>query len=103
MNPPDMIRKTVQEVSPISSFPESETLHLILVVTHRCIAIWCTMQVEVDQFLQIRTDNLVRVDKDDFIQVHGKQNVEEKNFVCPNNSLLFLLGSEPRRPFISHE
>jgi len=43
---------------------------------------------------------LVGINKDDFIETHGEQDVEKKNLVCPDDALLFSLWPQPRRPFI---
>lgn len=61
------------------------------------------MEIEVNKLFQIRTDNLVCVDENDLLEIHRKEDVEEKDFVCPNDALLLLLCAQPRRPFVSHE
>ena len=58
------------------------------------------MQVEVDQLLQVCAYDLVRVYKDDLVKIHGEQDVEEENFVCPYDPLLFALLSQPRWPLV---
>jgi hypothetical protein len=47
--------------------------------------------------------DLVRVDKDDLVEVHGEQDIEEENSVCPDDPLLFTLMPQPRRPFVGDE
>ena len=98
-----MIGTPSQELLPISRFPEPEALHLLVVVAHGGIAIRCSLQVEVDQLLQVCAHNLVRVDKDDLVQIHGEQDVEEEDLVRPNDPLLFALLSQPRRPLVGDE
>ena len=61
------------------------------------------MQVQVDQLLQVCAHDLVRVNKDDLVEVHGEQDVEEEDLVCPNDPLLFALLSQPRRPLVGDE
>ena len=92
---PNVVRQALQEVLPIPSRPESEALHLDVVITHRCVPIWRTVEVEVNKLLQICTHDLIRVDKNDLLEVHGEQNVEEQDLVCPDYPLLFLLRAEP--------
>ena len=100
---PDVIGTPAQELLPISRFPETETFHLLVVVAHGGVAIRCPLQVEVYQLLQVCAHDLVRIDKDDLIEVHGEQNVEEEDLVCPNDPLFFTLLSQPRRPFVRDE
>lgn len=98
-----MIRQPLEELGPIPSLPEAEALHFGVIVTHGCVAVWCAMQVKINQLLQVRADDLIGVNEDDFLQVHREQHVEEQYFVRPNNSLFFLLSTQPRRPLVSHE
>ena len=86
-----MIRPPSQELLPISRLPESETLHVFVIVAHGGIAIRRPLQIEVDQLLEVRTHDLVRVDKDDLVKVHREENVEEEDLVCPDDPLLFAL------------
>lgn len=44
---------------PIATLPETEAFHLLSRITKRCVAIGCTLQIEVHQFLQICTHDLV--------------------------------------------
>ncbi len=61
------------------------------------------MQVEVDQLLQVCAHNLVRVDKDNLVEIHGEQDVEEEDLVRPDDPLLFALLSQPRRSLVGDE
>jgi len=99
----DMIGTSSQELLPISRLPEPEALHVLVIVAHGGVAIRCPLQVEVDQLLQVRTHDLVRVDEDDLVEVHGEQDVEEENFVRPDDPLLLALMSQPRRPLVRDE
>ena len=90
---PDVIRTPSQELFPISRFPETEPFHLHIVVAHGGVAIRCSVQVEVDQLLQVCTHDLVRIDKDDLVEVHGEQDIQEEDLVCPDDSLFFSLWS----------
>lgn len=98
-----MIGTPSEELLPISHFPEPEALHVLVVVAHGSVAIRCPLQVEVDQLLQVCAHDLVRVDKDDLVEVHGEQDVEEEDFVCPDDPLLFALLPQPRRPLVGDE
>lgn len=90
-----MIRQSFQEISPISRLPEPEALHFRVIITHRGIAIRSTMQVEIDQLLQIRPHDLICIDEDDLLEVHGEEHVEEQDLVRPDDTLFLLLGAQP--------
>ena len=96
-----MIRQPLEELSPIACLPEAETFHLNVIIPHRRVAIWCAMQVEINQLLQVRTDDLICVNENDFLQVHGEQHVEEQDLVRPYNPLFLLLSTQPRGPLVS--
>jgi hypothetical protein len=74
---------------PISCLPEPEALHVLAIVTHWGIAIRRSVQVEVNQLLEICTHDLVRVDKDDVIEVHREEHIKEENLVCPDKPLFY--------------
>jgi hypothetical protein len=53
------------------------------------------MEVKIDQFLQVRSHDLVRVHKDDLFQVHWEEHVQKEDLVSPDDPLLFGLSTEP--------
>ena len=59
-----------------------------------------SFQIHVSQFCQIGSDNLIRIYENDFFHIQRKHNVQEKNFVTPNNSLFISLLVQPSRPFV---
>lgn len=61
------------------------------------------MQIKVNQFFQVRADDLICVNEDDFLQVHREQYIKEQDLVCPNDPLFLFLSAQPRGPFVSHE
>jgi len=61
------------------------------------------MKVKIDEFFQVCSYDLVRVDENDFLQVHGEEHVEEKNLIGPDDALLLGLGAQPRWPFVRYE
>ena len=95
-----MVRTALQKIFPITRLPESEALHLNIVITHRGVPVRCTLQVEINQFFQIRSNNLIGIDENDLLEVHREQNVKEQDFVRPDDTLLFFLSAKPRRPFV---
>lgn len=97
-----MIRSTLQEVLPVPRLPEPEPFHVGIIVAHRRVSVWRAMQVQIDEFLEIGANDLISVDENNLFQVHGEENVEEENFVRPDDSLLLLLSAEPGRPFVRH-
>jgi hypothetical protein len=100
---PNVIGPTTEELLPVPRFPKPEPLHFFIVIPHRGIPVRCTMEVEVNQLLQVSSDDLVGIDKDDFVEVHGKQDVEKEDLICPDNALLFSLLPQPCWPFIGDE
>jgi hypothetical protein len=98
-----MIWSTLQEISPIPCLPESESFHVSIVITHRCIPVRRPVEVEVNKLFQVSSDNLISVHKYDLFQIHREEDVEEQDLVCPNDTLLFFLGLKPRWPFVCHE
>ena len=96
-----MVRFSSKEILPIPSLPETESLHRLVVVAHRSIAVRSALEIQIDELLQVRPNDLVSIDKDDFIEVHGEKHVQEEDLVAPNNPLLLALRPEPRRPFVS--
>ena len=61
------------------------------------------MEVELHKLLEVCADDLVGVDEDDLLEVHGEEHVEEEDLVRPDDPLLLLLCAEPGRPFVCHE
>ena len=53
------------------------------------------MKIQIYELLKVRSDNLIGVDEDDFLEVYREKNVEEENLVRPDNSLFLLLCAEP--------
>ena len=58
------------------------------------------MQIQFHKFLEVCSDDLIRIDKDDLLEIHGEENIEEENLVCPDDTLFFFLSPKPRRPFV---
>jgi len=61
------------------------------------------MEVQVDELLQVGTNDLISVDENDLLEVHGEKDVQEENLVAPNDPLLFALSPEPGRPLVRDE
>ena len=61
------------------------------------------MQIEVDEFLEVGADDLISVDKDDLLEVHREEDIQEQDLVGPDDTLLFLLCPQPRRPLVGHK
>ena len=102
-NAPDVVRFSSKEVLPISSLPETESLHRLVIVTHRSITVRSALEIQIDKLFQVRPDDLVSIDENDFLEVHGEKDVQEEDLVAPNDPLLLALRPEPRRPFVSDE
>lgn len=100
---PDVVRFPAQEVFPITSLPEPEAFHVLVVVAHRGVTVRRSVKVDVDQLHEVCAHDLVCVDKDDLFEVHGEQHVEEKNLVPPNDALFFLLCAQPRWPLVRNK
>jgi hypothetical protein len=100
---PYMVRPVSQEVLPISGFPETKTFHVGVVIPHWSVAIRCSVKVKVDELLEVRPDYLVSIDKNDLLQIHWEQNIQEQDLVSPDDPLFFSLFPKPRWPFISNE
>ena len=98
-----MIRLAAQVVLPVSRFPESETFHGLVIITHGRVAIRCAFQIQINKLFEIRANNLIRIDEDNLFEVHREQDIQEENLVTPNDTLLLLLGAEPRGPFVCDE
>ena len=78
--------------------PKAESVHFLSVVTERRVPIWISLQIKLDKLFQISPDNLISVDKNDFVHVKRKHDVEKEDFVAPHGSLLLPLGIQPSRP-----
>ncbi len=61
------------------------------------------MKVQIDELLQVGTNDLVSVDEYNLLEVHGEKDVQEENLVAPNDPLLFALSPEPGRPLVRDE
>lgn len=70
-----MIRLPPQKILPIPGLPKSESLHLRIIIPHRCVPIRSSVQVQIHQLLQISAHDLIRVDEDHFFEVHGEEDV----------------------------
>lgn len=90
-----MIRSASEEFPPIASLPESEPLHVVIIITHRRISIWGTLQIKVDKFLEVGSHNLVGVDENDFMEVHWEEHIQKQDFISPNDTLLLCLCAQP--------
>ena len=97
-----MIWSSLKELFPVASLPEAEAFHVRVVITHRGISIRRSLYVEVNQLFQIGPNDLIGVDKDHFLEVHGEENIKEQYLISPDYSLLLLLGPEPRWPFVGY-
>jgi hypothetical protein len=98
-----MIGFPLQELVPVSCLPESETLHVVVVISHRCVSVGRPLQVEINEFLEVRPHDLICIDEDDLLQVHWKEYVQVKNLVRPDNALLLCLRTQPGRPLVCDE
>ncbi len=98
-----MIRSALKELFPVARLPESEALHVVVIVTHRRIGVWSTLDVKVNKLLEVGSNNLVGVYEEDFLEVHREENVQEQDLVRPDDSLLLLLLSQPGRPLVCYK
>lgn len=78
---------------PVARFPEAESLHLIVVISHRRVAVWRSMKVQIDQFLQVCSYDLISIDENHLFEVHWEEDVKEEDFIGPYDALLLLLRS----------
>jgi len=88
---PNVVRPPSQNLGPIPPFPESETFHIRVIITHWRVPIRRSMKVDINKFFQIRSNNLICINENDLLQVHWKQDVKEEDFVAPDDALLFCL------------
>ena len=98
-----MIWSIPQVASPEALIPEGISSSLFARTTHGSVTVWSPLEIEVNEFFHVSADDLVGVDVDDLLHIEREKNIEEKNFVAPNNSLFFALSPEPFWPFVSHE
>ena len=56
---PDVIWSSSEGILPISCLPESEAFHLGPVITHRRVAVYMAVQVDVYELLHVDTNNLI--------------------------------------------
>ena len=61
------------------------------------------MEIQIDELLQVGTNDLVSVDEYNLLEIHGEKNVQEENLVAPDDPLLFALSPEPGRPLVRDE
>lgn len=88
---------------PVSRLPKSKAFYLDSVIPHRSIGIRTALNIQIDEFFEISPDNLVccrvspacsklrpdrrsptcliRVNKDDPLQLDREQDVQKKNFI----------------------
>jgi len=102
-NVPNVVRFSPKEVLPISCLPESESFHRLVIVAHRSIAVWSTLEIQINKLLQVGTNDLVSVDEDDLLEVHGEKDIQEENLVAPNDPLLLALRPKPGWPLVRDE
>ena len=100
---PDVVRFPLEEIIPVPGLPESKSLHRLIIITHRGITVRSAVKVQIDELLQVGTNDLVSVDKYNLLEVHGEKDVQEENLVAPNDPLLFALSPEPGRPLVRDE
>lgn len=100
---PDMVRFASEEVFPIARLPEPEAFHIVIIVAHRGVSIRGALQIKVDKFLEIGSHNLVGINKNDFLQIHREEYIQEQDFVTPNEALFLGLCTQPRRPLVRDE
>ena len=82
---------------------EPEFLSIRAVVTHRRISVRRSIEVQLQELLQIRLDNLAGVDENDLLQVHWEEDVEEQDLVRPDVALLLRPCTGPRWPLASNQ
>jgi hypothetical protein len=97
---PDMVRSSLKEILPVPRLPEPEAFHVRVVVAHRCIAIGSSVEVDLVELLHIGTYDLVRINEDHLLEVHWEENIEEEDFVRPDDTLFLFLGTQPGRPLV---
>ena len=61
------------------------------------------MQVQIDKLLQVRSDNRVRINEDDLLEVHREEHIQEEDLVRPDDALLLVLGAQPLGPLVRHK
>ena len=98
----DVVRPTLQVVVPKSFAPKLVPQRFFSRRTKRSVRVWCSLQIHVPQFTQIRTHDLVGVDGDDFWDRQWKQHVQKQNLVPPDDPLLFSLTTQPSGPLVRH-
>lgn len=52
---------------PVTPTPEAKTVHFFAIIAKGRVPIWITLQVKLDQLLQICTDDLIGIDENDLI------------------------------------
>jgi hypothetical protein len=55
---PDVVRATSEVLLPVSSIPESESFRLFSIVAHGRVPVGSALEVEVDKFLEISSNDL---------------------------------------------
>lgn len=96
----DMIRQTAQVVLPVALPPELEAQRLLAARAEGRVAVRLALQVHVPQLLQIRPHHLVSIHVDYFLHTEGEQDIQEEDFISPDNPLLLRLLRQPLRPLI---
>ena len=48
-------------------------------------------------------NHLIRIDKDDLLDVKREENVKEQDLVAPDHPLLLALSHQPARPLVLHQ
>ena len=90
-----MVRSSLEVVLPIALLPESETVHIVAIVTHGRVSVRGTLEVDRGQLVEVSSNDLVRIDEDDFLEVHREEDVEEEDLVTPDDALLLSRHAEP--------
>merc|ERR1719232_604320 len=96
----NVIFATSKMIPPISLLPEPESLHVFIAITEWSVTIGSSTKIKFPQLQQVSPDDLVRVHKDDFLEIERKENIKEQYFVSPDDSLFIGLLVQPSRPLV---
>ena len=95
----DVVGEAFEEVLPVALFPEAESFHFGARVAHWCETIRGTLEIVVDEFHHVCSDDLVRIDEDHLVKRKWKEDVQKQDLVTPDLALFLGLGTEPMWPF----
>ena len=90
-------------VLPEALLPKAEALHVAIGVAKGGVAVGSSLQVHGPQFLQVAADDLISVTENYFLQVEWEENVQEEDFIGPDDALFFCLLVQPCWPFVRHK